>query len=114
MNTATSTWPADGSSQAVGPEHNGKRDVRLTFWLFLGFYTLLFGCLAVFARAIPPPRPDVSDVDVVNWFAEHRTGIQIGFVVLLMVAGGAAISNGIIGYYMRRMTSGKVLAYAFI
>jgi hypothetical protein len=92
----------------------GKRDVRLTYFMFLGFYTLLFGCLALFARAIPPPRPDVSDADVAKWFMEHRTGIQIGFVVLLIVAGGAAISNGIVGYYMLRMTSGKVLAYAYI
>ena len=114
MSTATSSGPAGGSSPVVAPESKGKRDVRLTYFLFLGFYGVLFGCLALFARAIPPPRPDVSDLDVAGWFMDHRTGIQIGFVVLLIVAGGAAIANGIVGYHMLRMSSGKVLAYAYI
>jgi hypothetical protein len=114
MTTPTSARSAGGLFAAFDSEHDGKPDVRLTYFVFLGFYTLLFGCLALFARAIPPPRPDVTDAQVAAWFADHRTGIQMGFVVLLMVAGGAAISNGIIGYFMLRMSSGKVLAYAFI
>lgn len=84
------------------------------YWLFLGFYTLLTVCVVVFGRATPPPRPDVTDLQVVQWYAEHRLVIQIGFVLLLATAGGAAISNGIIGYFMMRMSSGKTLAYAYI
>jgi hypothetical protein len=113
--TATTSAPvvADASPRRV-PWTNAKPDVRLLYWMFLGFYTLLTVCVVVFGRATPPPRPDVTDLQVAHWFAGHRTIIQIGFVLLLMTAGGAAISNGIIGYFMIRMSSGKKLAYAYI
>jgi hypothetical protein len=97
---------------AIG--HKGKADVKATYWIFLAFYMIMPLALIVFARAMPPPPPDVTDLDVARWFTDHRTGIKIGFFLILVTAGGAAIANGIIGYYMHRMTSGKVLAYAYI
>ena len=48
------------------------------------------------------------------WFADHRLGIQVGFLALLVIAGFAAVSNGIIGYFMQRMSGGRALSYAFI
>lgn len=95
-------------------EPGGKRDVQAVYWLFAAFYTALSVGVCLLGRATPPPRPDVTGPQAAAWFGEHRLGIQIGFVFLLVIAGGAAVSNGIIGYFMKRMSSGKVLAYAFI
>jgi hypothetical protein len=104
----------DSSASVEGAGHAPKRDVQITYWVFLAFYTLMPVGLVIFARAMPPPPPDVSDQQIVEWFTDHRTGIQIGFVLLLVIGGGAAISNGIIGYHMHRMSSGRPLSYAFI
>jgi hypothetical protein len=114
MNIASGAAPIAASLQPDVTWNNAKPEVRLMYWMFLGFYTLLTVCVVVFGRATPPPQPDVTDLQVALWYAEHRVVIQIGFVLLLATAGGAAIANGIIGYFMLRMSSGKALAYAYI
>jgi hypothetical protein len=102
---------ADGGAR---PGVWGHRDVAITYWAFAVFYAALSLGVVVLGRATPPPRPDVTDAQVQAWFADHRLGIQAGFVFLLVIAGGAAVSNGIIGYFMKRMSSGRALAYAYV
>lgn len=92
----------------------GSRDVRITYWAFAIFYAVLSIGVVFLGRATPPPRPDVTAAQAAEWFDQHRWGIQFGFGTLLVVAGGAAVSNGIIGYFMKRMSSGPVPAYSFI
>ncbi|MBO0853049.1 MAG: hypothetical protein J2P18_04705 [Nocardia sp.] len=91
-----------------------RPDVWIAYWIFAAFYTALSVGVVFMGRATPPPRPDVSDDQVVHWFAQHHLTIQIGYPILLVIAGGAAISNGIIGHFMKRMSTGSMLAYAFI
>jgi hypothetical protein len=112
--TAVTTTVADGGPAGDTAPAHGQRDVWITYWLFAAFYTALSLGVCLLGRATPPPRPDVTDQQVQQWFAHHHIGIQVGFVMLLMITGGAAVSNGIIGYFMKRMSSGKVLAYAYI
>jgi hypothetical protein len=113
--TATAQAPPGyGTAGAAPAEGRSKRDLWITYWIFAVFYLVLSVCICLLGRATPPPRPDVSDLQAANWFAQHHLGIQIGFVILLMIAGCAAIVNGIIGYFMMRMTSGKPFAYACI
>jgi hypothetical protein len=113
--SAVTSIPA-GGGPAVGeePADGKKRDLWVTYWIFAGFYTVMAAGTVLLGRVTPPPRPDVTDLQVAHWFAQHHLTIQAGFTVLLMVTGGAAISNGIIGYFMQRMSSGRVLSYAFI
>ncbi|MFE9327328.1 hypothetical protein ACIHDR_38140 [Nocardia sp. NPDC052278] len=111
--TAVTPVEPGGESGVTAPPRP-KRDVVLVYWTFAAFYTVFSAAVVLLGRATPPPRPDVSDLQARHWFDQHHTGIQVGFLVLLIIAGGAAISNGIIGYYMKRMSSGPVLAYAFI
>lgn len=92
----------------------GEPDVRIVYWLFVLFWTLLTTGWVFLARIIPPPRPDVSPAQVQDWFAQHALTIQIGLVALLIFAGGWAVYTGFVGYYMKRMSSGAVLAYAFL
>ncbi|WP_433143107.1 hypothetical protein ACQPZ8_47695 [Actinomadura nitritigenes] len=112
MTGAARTEERSGDAPPEG--RKGKRDVHIVYWLFAAFYTAMSIGVVLLGRATPPPRPDVTDLQAAAWFGQHRTGIQVGFVALLVIAGGAAISNGLIGYFMKRMSSGRVLAYAFI
>ncbi|MFB4306233.1 hypothetical protein [Actinomadura sp. GTD37] len=98
----------------AGPVRAGKREVWIFYWAFTVFYTALSVGVCLLGRATPPPRPDVTQAQAAAWFDQHQLGIQIGFTFLLVIAGGAAISNGIIGYFIKRMSSGKTLAYAYI
>lgn len=107
----------DGAGEGAGspkPPGGGKPDVRVMFWIFVVFYALMGAGVCLLARVTPPPRPDVGPAQALAWYDQHALTIRIGLVVLLMIAGGAAISNGLIGYHMKRMTSGSALAYGYI
>ncbi|MFI6772460.1 hypothetical protein [Nocardia sp. NPDC050412] len=110
----TAVTNTSGTARSATPKSGAGLDVWIIYWLFAAFYTALSVGVVFFGRATPPPRPDVTDLQVAQWFDKHQWGIQAGFAVLLVLAGGAAVSNGIIGYFMKRMSSGSLLAYAYI
>lgn len=110
MSTLTPDRPAETADQAPG----GKPDVRLVCWFFPVWYGVFGVIICVLARVTPPPRPDVTDADKVAFFASNGMTIQIGFCVLLILLGGAAITNGLVAYQMKRMSVGSVFAYAYI
>ncbi|KRE34755.1 hypothetical protein ASG82_00650 [Mycobacterium sp. Soil538] len=112
MNTAAAvprlTAPADVDRPA------GKRDIWLVFWIVPAFYTAFGVIFFALARVMPPPRPDITVAQQVDFFARHTTTIQIGFALLILIVGGAGVANGIVAYHMKRMTTGSALAYAYI
>ncbi|WP_280262077.1 hypothetical protein [Nocardia wallacei] len=110
MSTLTSI--GSGRESTTGP--SGKRDVWLIYWIFPAFYAAFGVVFCVLARVTPPPRPDVGAVRIADFFHDHAVTIRIGFCVLLLIVGGAAVTNGIVGYHMKRMSCGSVLAYAYI
>jgi hypothetical protein len=89
-------------------------DLRIVYWLFVAFWGIFAIGVSFFGRIIPPPRPDVSPAQIQEWFVQHAPTIRIGVVALVMVAGGWAVFIGLVGYHMKRMSSGSVLAYGFI
>ncbi|WP_020109868.1 hypothetical protein [Nocardia sp. 348MFTsu5.1] len=103
-----------GSLDADRPAPVGKPDVWIIYWIFPAFYAIFSVVFVVFARVTPPPRPDVSDAQAVEFFEAHGTTIQIGFTLLLVILGGAALTNGLIFYHMKRMSSGPVFAYGYM
>lgn len=92
----------------------GKPDVRFLTWFFPAWYAVFGVIICLMARVTPPPRPDVPAAGKVSFVAEHHLTIQIGFVVLLILLGGAAITNGLVAYQMKRMSVGSVFAYGYI
>ncbi len=112
MNVATLLYGED--VDPTPPPDAGKPDVRVVWCIFVVFYGLMGLGVCLLGRVTPPPRPDVGPEAMQAWFAQHATSMHFGFVLLLAITGGAAISNGLVGYHMMRMTSGKVLAYAYI
>lgn len=92
----------------------GKPDVRILTWFFPIWYAVFGVIICVLTRVTPPPRPDVPTAGKVAFFNEHHLTIQLGFVVLLILLGGAAVTNGLVAYQMKRMSVGSVFAYGYI
>ncbi|MGE2837020.1 hypothetical protein [Mycobacterium sp. SMC-4] len=99
------------TSDQPGP---AKPDVRLITWFFPAWYGVFGVIICVLARVTPPPRPDVTAVDKVAFFTDNRLTIQIGFALLLILLGGAAVTNGLVAYQIKRMSVGSVFAYGYI
>ncbi|WP_299557927.1 hypothetical protein [uncultured Mycolicibacterium sp.] len=92
----------------------GLRDVRWVCWFFPVWYAAFGVIICVLTRVTPPPRPDVTTADKVAFFAAHATTIQLGFSVLMVLLGGAAVTNGLVGYHISRMSCGPIFAYGYI
>ena len=96
------------------PASASKRDLWVVFWIFPAFFGLFGVIFVLLGRVIPPPRPDITTAQKVEWFHAHATTIQIGFAAVCVVFGGAAIANGYVSYQMKRMSSGPTFAYAYM
>ncbi|MGE2728664.1 hypothetical protein ACQI4F_04245 [Mycolicibacterium vaccae] len=102
------------STTTPGPPGTGKADVRLITWFFPAWYGVFGVIICVLARVTPPPRPDVTAADKVAFFADNGVTIQLGFAFLLILLGGAAVTNGLVAYQIKRMSVGSVFAYGYI
>ena len=108
------TEQAAGTVDSDRPPRAGKRDVWLVFWIVPAFYTAFGVIFFALARVMPPPRPDVTTDQMVDFFHQHSTTIKIGFGILVLIVGGAGMANGIVMYHIKRMTVGSVLGYAYM
>ena len=91
-----------------------NKDLWLCWWVMPFFYQI-FGIVFVpLTRVMPPQAPTKSTAGVVDFFDAHRTGIKIGFVILLIFISGAGICGGLVAYQMKRMSVNPVFAYAYI
>ncbi|CAM2950018.1 hypothetical protein [Skermania piniformis] len=109
MNTLAPERPAPGR-----PDRDAMVDVRLLTWFFPAWYTVFGVIICLLTRVTPPPRPDVTAAEKVAFFTEHATTIRIGFCLLLVLLGGAAMTNGLVVYQMTRMSVGSVFAYGYL
>lgn len=100
--------------RAAGRPPAGHRDVRWVCWFFPVWYAGFGVIICLLARVTPPPRPDVTAADKVAFFTANGPTIQIGFTALLILLGGAAVTNGLVGYHMSRMSVGSIFAYGYI
>ena len=91
-----------------------RLDLRICWWTTVGFYGLFGLIFVVLARVMPPPGADMSTEETVAFYADHRTTIEIGFGILMVAIGGAAIASGLVAYEMTRMSVNKVFVYAYI
>lgn len=89
-------------------------DLRICFWVVPIFYSL-FGLIFVpLTRAMPPPRPDVTADQMVNFVHQHALTIQIGFALLMVVIGFVGVVNGLLAYEIKRMSVSPAFAYAYL
>lgn len=98
----------------MAPRPQTNIDLRICFWVVPIFYSL-FGLIFVpLTRVMPPPRPDVTADQMVNFLHQHGLTIQIGFALLMIVIGFAGVSNGIVAYEIKRMSVSPAFAYAYL
>lgn len=98
----------------AAPSTRGNVDLRICFWVVPAFYSL-FGLIFVpLTRVMPPPRPDVTDAQMVYFLHQHGLTIQIGFALLMIVIGFAGVANGIVAYEIKRMSVSPAFAYAYL
>jgi len=104
---------------AVIPAADGRPlranlDQWICWWSIPIFYGL-FGLIFVyFTKIMPPPSPGLTQDEIVAFIQTNATNLQIGFVLLALTLGLASLSSGIIVVQMRRMSSARVLAYAYL
>ncbi|MBH0776359.1 hypothetical protein [Nocardia bovistercoris] len=92
----------------------GKRDVWICYWIVPVFYTAFGLIFVLFTRVMPPPRADTGAEQITHFFTDHAVTIRIGFALLLLIVGGAGVSNGIVVFHMKRMSTGSICAYIYM
>lgn len=91
-----------------------KLDQWICWWSIPIFYAL-FGLIFVyFTKIMPPPSPGLSQDEIVAFIRTNSRGLQVGFVLLALTLGLASLSSGLIVVQMLRMSSARVLAYAYL
>lgn len=84
-------------------------------WTAIPVFFMMFGCVfVVLTRLMPPPSPNRTTAQIVDFVGDHRLTIQIGFAVLLATVGVSGVMNGLIAYQMRRMAVSPAFAYSYI
>ena len=84
------------------------------FWIVPAFYTafgIIFFAAGPDHAAAATGHHDRPDGRLLR---QHATTIQIGFGILILIVGGAGVANGIVVYHMKRMSTGSVMAYAYM
>ena len=94
--------------------HDPKFELKMTWFALVGFYQLFGVVFVVMTRVMPPPKPWWTPERVVEWFADNRTGLLVGFGIIFLISGLVAAQNALIAYSMRRMSVSRVFAYSYI
>jgi hypothetical protein len=94
--------------------HNPKWELWLGWWSMVVFYQLYGLVFFLVAKAQPPPDPAWEIPRVVQWFADNRIGIIVGFGVMFIAVGMTAACNALIAYSMRRMSVSPAFAYSYL
>jgi hypothetical protein len=114
MSSTIATGPVTEPTEAPATGSRDKLDLRIAFWT-IPIYYVLFGIIFVpLARVMPPPKPGLTTEQMVDFVESHSLTIKIGFGILLVVIGFAAVANALIAMQIKRMSVGSVFAYSYI
>ncbi|MET0900398.1 MAG: hypothetical protein ABWY45_20990 [Mycobacterium sp.] len=107
--------PAPPSTRSeVIPGKSRKLDQLICWWTIPVFYNIFGLIFVVLTRVMPPPRPDITQAQMVDFFADNRLTIQIGFALLMFFVGFTAVANALIALQIKRMSVSPVFAYGYI
>jgi hypothetical protein len=94
--------------------NNPKRELWFAWYATLIFYNVFFIVLFPVTHMQPPPHPNWSDAQIVNWFGHNHHGLLIGFSIIFAIMGMTAAQNALIAYSMRRMSVSRAFPYAYL
>jgi hypothetical protein len=114
-NALTAGLAGPRSSAGAQLARNPKRDQWVCWWSIPVFYNL-FGLIFVYlGKIIPPPRPGLTQQEIVAFVEANTINMQIAWVLLALLLGFASLSSGLIVTHMRRMSGvSAALAYAYL
>jgi hypothetical protein len=94
---------------------NHKRDQWICWWSLPIFYNL-FGFIFVYlGKVMPPPKPGLTQQEIVAFIEANAQNMQIAWVLLALSLGFASLSSGLIVTQMRRMSGvSAALSYAYL
>ncbi len=94
---------------------NPKIDQLICWWSIPIFYHL-FGLIFVYlGKLMPPPKPGLSQEQVVDFIMSNKHDMQSAWVLLALTLGTASFSSGLIVEQMRRMKGvSAVFPYAYL
>jgi len=105
------------ASSAVEPQvvKTTKLDQWICWWSLPIFYHL-FGLIFVYlAKIMPPPKPGLTQEEIVAFIGSNSSNMQIAWVLLSLSLGFASLSSGLIVTQMKRMRGvSPALAYAYL
>lgn len=106
---------ASVAEYASTPARDLKRDQWICWWSLPIFYTL-FGVVFVWlAKLMPPPKPGLTQEQIVEFIRGNAFHAQIAWVILTLSIGFASLSSGLIVVHMQRMQGvSRALGYAYI
>ena len=101
------------SARAVAPKT--KLDQWICLWSIPVFYNL-FGLIFVYlARLMPPPSPNLTTAEKVEFIRTHAPNLQAAMVILMLSLGLASLTNGLVVVQMKRMEGvGHWLPYGYL
>lgn len=116
MSDTLMTAPAVSVSAVEGQRaRNSKLDQWICWWSLPIFYHL-FGLIFVYyGKVMPPPKPGLSQDEIVAFITTNAESMQIAWVLLSLTLGFASLSSGLIVTQMKRMIGvSPALAYAYL
>ena len=96
------------------PAKARKLDQLISWWTIPVFYNIFGLIFVVLTQVMPPPRPDITQAQMVDFFADIRLSIQIGFALLMFFIGFTSVANALIALQIKRMSVSPVFAYGYI
>lgn len=112
MSSVIQAPPAAGGDVNRGRSKN--LDQLICWWTIPVFYNIFGLIFVVLTRVMPPPRPDITQEQMVAFFADNRLTIQIGFALLMFFVGFTSVANALIALQIKRMSVSPVFAYGYI
>jgi hypothetical protein len=91
-----------------------KRELWLAWYVTVAFYGLYSVIFFAVARVQPPGRPWLAPDQTVDWFADRRWGLLVGFALIFVLGGFSAVAIALITYSIRRMSVSPVFAYSYL
>jgi hypothetical protein len=94
---------------------NPKMDQWICWWSLPIFYNL-FGLIFVYlGKIMPPPKPGLTQAEIVAFVQSNAKNMQIAWVLLALLLGFASLSSGLIVTHMKRMTGvSAALTYTYL
>ena len=91
-----------------------KRELWFVWYSTVAFYSLYTVVFFVLTRTQPPGKPWLAPEQTVEWFADRRWGLLLGFALIFVLGGFSATSIALITYSIRRMSVSRAYAYSYL